>query len=58
MPPSTPSTSEEEEELLGDALTLLAYDDPRTGPEGHLLHEARRTALAEELNGAIMQVGR
>ncbi len=34
--------SDEEQELLGDALSLLAYDQPESAPAGHLLGQVRR----------------
>jgi hypothetical protein len=51
------SKSEADEELLSDALSLLAYADPAASPCGHLLRESYRAELAEELNGALLQVG-
>ena len=51
------SKSEADEELLSDALSLLAYADPTASPCGHLLRESYRAELAEELNGALLQVG-
>jgi hypothetical protein len=50
------SKSPEEEELLSDALSLLAYADPAASPCGHLLRPGQRLQLAEELNGALLQV--
>jgi hypothetical protein len=52
------SKSPEEEELLSDALSLLAYADPAASPCGHLLRPGQRLQLAEELNGALLQVKR
>ncbi|KAF8056475.1 Ranbp10 [Scenedesmus sp. PABB004] len=49
------SKGREEEELLSDALSLLAYADPAASPCGHLLRPAARGALAEELNGALLK---
>jgi hypothetical protein len=49
--------SPDEEELLSDALSLLAYADPAASPSGHLLRPGQRLQLAEELNGALLQVG-
>jgi hypothetical protein len=46
----------EDEELLSDALSLLAYADPSSSPCGHLLRPGYRTVLAEELNGALLKV--
>jgi hypothetical protein len=50
------SKSPDEEELLSDALSLLAYADPAASPCGHLLRVGQRLQLAEELNGALLQV--
>lgn len=50
------SKDEQDEELLSDALSLLAYADPATSPCGHLLRESYRAELAEELNGALLKV--
>jgi hypothetical protein len=50
------SKSPDEEELLSDALSLLAYADPAASPCGHLLRPRQRLQLAEELNGALLQV--
>ncbi|GAX74886.1 hypothetical protein CEUSTIGMA_g2332.t1 [Chlamydomonas eustigma] len=44
-----------EEELLSDALSLLAYEDPETSPCGHLMGQATRDTLAEALNSAILK---
>jgi len=33
--------SSEEQALLGDALSLLAYDQPDAAPEGHLMGQVR-----------------
>ncbi|KAF5842711.1 concanavalin A-like lectin/glucanase domain-containing protein [Dunaliella salina] len=46
--------SADEQELLGDALSLLAYDNPESAPAGHLLGQAQRDALAEAVNCAIL----
>lgn len=46
----------QDEELLSDALSLLAYADPAASPCGHLLRESSRAELAEELNGALLKV--
>jgi hypothetical protein len=35
---------------------LLAYADPGASPCGHLLRPGQRLQLAEELNGALLQV--
>lgn len=50
------SKSQQDEELLSDALSLLAYSDPAASPCGHLLRESYRAELAEELNGALLKV--
>ncbi|WIA15425.1 hypothetical protein OEZ85_002076 [Tetradesmus obliquus] len=47
--------SPDEEELLSDALSLLAYAEPAASPCGHLLRAGQRLQLAEELNGALLQ---
>ena len=49
----TPRTAADEE-LLSDALSLLAYDDPASSPTGSLLGAAEAQSLAEEVNGAIL----
>ncbi|KAF6266424.1 hypothetical protein COO60DRAFT_452801 [Scenedesmus sp. NREL 46B-D3] len=49
------SKSPDEEELLADALSLLAYADPGASPCGHLLRPGQRLQLAQELNGALLQ---
>ncbi|KAG2484746.1 hypothetical protein HYH03_016493 [Edaphochlamys debaryana] len=41
-------------DLLTDALSLLAFNDPAAAPAGYLLRPAHRVALAEELNGALL----
>jgi len=43
-----------DEELLQDALSLLAYDDPASSPCGHLLRPQAREALAAKVNGALL----
>lgn len=50
------SKSQQDEELLSDALSLLAYSNPAASPCGHLLRESYRAELAEELNGALLKV--
>lgn len=45
----------DDEELLSDALSLLAYAAPEASPYGHLLRPSQRVELAEELNGALLQ---
>eukprot|EP00882_Tetradesmus_deserticola_P029242 GHRQ01032717.1.p1 GENE.GHRQ01032717.1~~GHRQ01032717.1.p1 ORF type:complete len:239 (+),score=112.57 GHRQ01032717.1:68-718(+) len=50
------SKSADEEELLSDALSLLAYAEPAASPSGHLLRPEQRLRIAEELNGALLQV--
>jgi hypothetical protein len=50
------SKSDQDEELLSDALSLLAYADPAASPCGHLLRESFRADLAEDLNGALLKV--
>jgi hypothetical protein len=52
------SKCDQDEELLADAMTLLAYDDPAASPCGHLLRESYRADLAEDLNGALLKVRR
>ncbi len=52
--PCTQTSSDEE--LLADALSLLAYDEPATSPCGQLLLESQRRALAEQLNGALLRI--
>lgn len=39
---------------LGDAFSLVAYDDPASSPFGYLLDESRRVDVAEEVGGAIL----
>ncbi|KAL6748974.1 hypothetical protein V8C86DRAFT_1082453 [Haematococcus lacustris] len=46
--------SPEDDELLADALSLLAYEEPATSPYGHLLNQAERSNMAEEVNRAIL----
>lgn len=41
---------------LEDTLALIAYENPRESPLAHLLEEAGRAPVAEELNGAILGV--
>mmetsp|Transcript_3299 Transcript_3299/g.5632 ORF Transcript_3299/g.5632 Transcript_3299/m.5632 type:complete len:171 (+) Transcript_3299:2-514(+) len=43
-----------EEELLGDALSLLAYEQPEACPCGHLMGQAHRAALAEKVDRAVL----
>ncbi|KAK9820291.1 hypothetical protein WJX72_008659 [[Myrmecia] bisecta] len=44
----------DDNELLQDSLSLLAYDDPQTSPCGHLLGTAHRAELASALNSAML----
>ncbi|GLC42436.1 hypothetical protein PLESTF_000812400 [Pleodorina starrii] len=41
-------------DLMTEALSLLAFSDPAASPAGEMLRPAHRTALAEELNGAML----
>ncbi|KXZ46470.1 hypothetical protein GPECTOR_43g906 [Gonium pectorale] len=43
-------------DLLTDALSLLAFNDPAASPAGYLMRPAHRIALAEELNGSLLAV--
>jgi Ran-binding protein 9/10 len=45
---------EEVQRILREAFSLLAYTDPRGSVVGHLLEEAGRREVAEELNSAIL----
>ncbi|GAB4824065.1 hypothetical protein N2152v2_011111 [Parachlorella kessleri] len=47
-------SNEAEKELLEDALSLFAYEDPAASPCGHLLSAAARAELAAEVNKAIL----
>jgi len=53
LAPHSPKGSDDEE-LLSDALSLLAYERPAESPCGHLLSQAARASLAESLNSAIL----
>jgi hypothetical protein len=44
----------EDGELLQDALSLLAYEDPAASPCAHLLKVSAREQLAERVNGALV----
>jgi len=46
---------EREAAALKDALALLAYPDPATSPVAHVLLPARRHAVAETLNEALLE---
>ncbi|GLI60772.1 hypothetical protein VaNZ11_003004 [Volvox africanus] len=41
-------------DLLMEAVSLLAFDNPAASPAGDMLRPAHRTMLAEELNGAML----
>ncbi|GIM04787.1 hypothetical protein Vretimale_9293 [Volvox reticuliferus] len=41
-------------DLLMEAVSLLAFDDPAASPAGDMLRPVHRTMLAEELNGAML----
>lgn len=47
--------SKQDEELLCDALSLLAYDKPQASPCGALLNQSTRQSLAEDVDRALLQ---
>ena len=52
---STASKTSADHELLQDALSLIAYDEPQSSPQGYLLGERHRLDLAASVNAAILQ---
>lgn len=48
------ASSRADHSLLQDASTLLGYEKPSTCPEGHLLSDAHKAALAEDVNRAVL----
>ena len=56
---STASKTSADHELLQDALSLIAYDQPQSSPQGYLLGESHRLDMAASVNAAILhQKGR
>ena len=47
--------SSDDHELLQDALSLIAYDQPHSSPQGYLLGEQHKLDLADKVNAAILQ---
>ena len=52
---STANKSSADHELLQDALSLIAYDEPHSSPQGYLLGEQHKLDLADKVNAAILQ---
>lgn len=52
---STASNTSADHELLQDALSLIAYDEPHSSPQGYLLGEQHKLDLAATVNAAILQ---
>lgn len=52
---STASKTPADHELLQDALSLIAYDDPQSSPQGYLLGESYKIDLAAAVNAAILK---
>lgn len=52
---STADKSSADHELLQDALSLIAYDQPHSSPQGYLLGEQHKLDLADKVNAAILQ---
>lgn len=52
---STASNTSADHELLQDALSLIAYDEPQSSPQGYLLGDQHKLDLAATVNAAILQ---
>ena len=52
---STASKTSADHELLQDALSLIAYDEPHSSPQGYLLGESYKMDLASSVNAAILK---
>ena len=52
---STVTKASADHELLQDALSLIAYDEPHSSPQGYLLGEQHKLDLAAKVNAAILQ---
>ena len=51
---STASKTSADQQLLQDVLTLMAYNEPESSPEGYLLTDNHTANLAAILNAAIL----
>jgi len=52
---STASKTSADHELLQDALSLIAYDEPQSSPQGYLLADSYKMDLAAAVNAAILK---
>lgn len=52
---STASKTSADHELLQDALSLIAYDEPQSSPQGYLLGDSYKMDLAATVNAAILK---
>lgn len=52
---SSASASREDQDVLSDVLSLLAYEHPEQSPSGNLLGAAHQAALAVAVNSAVLQ---
>ena len=51
---SSASKTAADQELLSDVLTLMAYNEPESSPQGYLLSDAHKASLAAAVNAAIL----
>lgn len=51
---STASKTAADQQLLQDVLTLMAYNEPESSPEGYLLTDSHKANLATAVNAAIL----
>ena len=51
---STASKTSADQQLLQDVLTLMAYNEPESSPEGYLLSDSHKINLAATVNAAIL----